>query len=380
MVSDYDDQPRSRRWWSVIYGLWLWLLRSSGRAKRRPFECDDTKHYVGGYNGKTKKYRIRKSVENSYDERYNDERENKNDDECAKELKNQDRSKNANKHRRPLYFEKVHDFKSMKNPNKESSKQPVVFDSNDVEGCYYEDTAQGNIKMSYREPVCVHDTDNEMHEQLKSDGIQNARSNDCSGCTQFKHNADHTCYAVPDRTERTVFKSSDGAPAKRNFRNTRDEIKESILKYNTEQERVCRERLIGYGESTTFERRKDARGNRETCQDDSESERMNFQDRINTDSLNDSRDIRASHIDISGRLLEQQTQLMNEMFRMRNTQHELLQDRTNDRRIMKVKPEKFSGCDGISIYSFIAQFENCSEINQWSEREKNLDAAEFFNR
>ena len=376
MDSDYDDKPRSRGWCAVFYSLWLWLLRSSGRAKRQLFEYDDTKHYVG-YNDKTKNYRIRKPVENSY-ERYDDERErfcdceNKNDDKCAKQLKNRDRLKYANKHRRPLYFEKVHDSNSVMNPNEESNIRPVVFDLNKVEGCYDEDTAQGNIKVSYREPICVHDTDNEMHEQHRSDGIQNARSNNCSGCTQFKHNADHTCYAVPDRIERTVCKGSNEAQNERNLRNTRDEIRESIIKYNAEQERGCRERLSEYGRPTTFERRKDTIGNREMCQDDSENERMNSRDRINTDNLHDSRDIRASQIDISGRLLEQQTQLMNEMFRMMNTQHELLQDRTNDRRIMKVKPEKFSGCDGTSVYSFIAQFENCSEINQWNEREKIL--------
>ena len=59
--------------------------------------------------------------------------------------------------------------------------------------------------MSYREPICVHDMENEMHEQHRSDGIQNARSDNCLGCTQFEHNADHTCCAAPGCIESKEF-------------------------------------------------------------------------------------------------------------------------------------------------------------------------------
>ena len=65
-------------------------------------------------------------------------------------------------------------------------------------------------------------------------------------------------------------------------------------------------------------------------------------------------------------------QLMNEMFRMMSAQHEQLRSRSSNNQTLKVKPEKFSGSVGTSFYSFIAQFENCSEINQWNEREKIL--------
>ena len=96
-----------------------------------------------------------------------------------------------------------------------------------VEDCYDEDTAQGNIKMSYREPICVYDTDNEMHEQHRSDSIQNARSNNCLGCTQFKHNADHTCCAAPGRIERKEFEHS--AKNTRNTRNQESRKKQNFL-------------------------------------------------------------------------------------------------------------------------------------------------------
>ena len=62
--------------------------------------------------------------------------------------------------------------------------------------------------MSHRKPICVHDTDNDMHKQHRSLGIQNTRSTNCLGCTQFKHNADHTCCAAPGGIERNEFKCS----------------------------------------------------------------------------------------------------------------------------------------------------------------------------
>ena len=75
---------------------------------------------------------------------------------------------------------------------------------------------------------------------------------------------------------------------------------------------------------------------------------------------------------VSESLLEQQMQFMNEVFRMMSAQHEQLRSRSSNKQTLKVKPEKFSGSVGTSFYSFIAQFENCSEINQWNEQEKIL--------
>ena len=66
-----------------------------------------------------------------------------------------------------------------------------------------------------------------MHEQHRSDGIQNARSNNCLGCTQFKHNADHTCCAAPDRIERKEFERS--AKNTRNTRNPESRKKQNFL-------------------------------------------------------------------------------------------------------------------------------------------------------
>ena len=92
----------------------------------------------------------------------------------------------------------------------------------------------------------------------------------------------------------------------------------------------------------------------------------------NTYDFNDPRNVRTPHSNVSESLLEQQMQLMNEMFRMMSAQHEQLRSRSSNKQTLKVKPEKFSGSVGTSFYSFIAQFENCSEINQWNEQEKIL--------
>ena len=64
-------------------------------------------------------------------------------------------------------------------------------------------------------------------------------------------------------------------------------------------------------------------------------------------------------------------QLMQEMFRMLSTQNAHMRNQLENRNTIKVKPEKFSG-SGTSFHSFMAQFENCCEVNRWTEQEKLL--------
>ena len=295
---------------------------------------------------------------------------------------------------------------------------------------------KGNIKLSYREPhSCVYDTYNQLHEQPRSFGVEDARNTNCSGYTQIKHNADHTCCAALGQIKDNEFKRIDRADVKRkelqqkqkkhdpilvytsdeinrkffrlkgedtrctrcaederNLRRSQDERKKSRQKNHVERRReypVRSDRYLGcnwdeHRINEDTERDRDRR-RRQNNADGSEDEHTDYQDRLNTavmesriHSRNDrseydfhnSRNIRTPHSNVSGNLLEQQMQLMNEMLWMMSEQHEQLRGRTNNRQTLKVEPEKFSGSVGTSCYSFIAQFENCSEINQWNEREK----------
>ena len=328
------------------------------------------------------------------------------------------------------------DSKLRLTPNSELNKRPVAFDSNDVEGCYNEDTAQNNIKMSYREPICVHDTENEMHEQHRSDGIQNARSNNCLGCTQFKHNADHTCRAASGRIERKEFEccarktriqeprkkqnflvpdnvqvlcdedmNNEGTKVppgrgrgyqmyqrkreddERKLLRSLEKERETYYEHRPEHRRGSRERPIEYVNTNRNEQRRYETRSKERSQCDFENGRRDHRERLNTAMLesrshsrsdqntydfHDPRNVRRSHSNVSEGLLEQQMQLMNEMFRMMSAQHEQLRSHSSNKKTLKVKPEKFSGSVGASFFSFIAQFENCSEINQWNEQEKIL--------
>ena len=74
---------------------------------------------------------------------------------------------------------------------------------------------------------------------------------------------------------------------------------------------------------------------------------------------------------ISENILNQQIQLMQEMFRIMSTQNANMRNQLENRDVLKVKPEKFSG-SGTSFHTFMAQFENCSIINKWSPQEKLL--------
>ena len=74
---------------------------------------------------------------------------------------------------------------------------------------------------------------------------------------------------------------------------------------------------------------------------------------------------------MSENILNQQMQLMQEMFRMLSTQNAHMRDQLENRNVLKVKPEKFSG-SGASFHSFMAQFENCSLINKWTPQQKLL--------
>ena len=78
------------------------------------------------------------------------------------------------------------------------------------------------------------------------------------------------------------------------------------------------------------------------------------------------------HSNVSEGIMEQQMQLMGEMFRMLSTQNQHMREQANAHSRIKVKPEKFSGSAGSSFHSFLAQFENCAEINQWNEEERRL--------
>ena len=55
---------------------------------------------------------------------------------------------------------------------------------------------------------------------------------------------------------------------------------------------------------------------------------------------------------------------------MVNIQNTRMRDQINIRNELRVMPEKYAGTS--SFHSFVAQFENCCEINSWEERDKLL--------
>ena len=89
------------------------LSRCRGRATRRSLDFDDTKYAVGGNkytSEKTENNIYRSPTDNPCDEQYeisDDERdrycdyETHDDDECLKQLKNQDKYRYVNTQRRP---------------------------------------------------------------------------------------------------------------------------------------------------------------------------------------------------------------------------------------------------------------------------------------
>ena len=81
-------------------------------------------------------------------------------------------------------------------------------------------------------------------------------------------------------------------------------------------------------------------------------------------------DRRTPHTNNSENLLEQQMNLMREMFQMVSFQNAHMRDQINTRNKLRIIPEKFAGTT--SFHSFMAQFENCCEINRWEENEKLL--------
>ena len=170
--------------------------------------------------------------------------------------------------------------------------------------------------------------------------------------------------------------------------------REPYYEHRSEHRRGSRERPIENVGTNRNEQRKYETRNRERSQCDFENGRRDHRERLNTTMLesrshsgsdqntydfHDPRNVRTPHSNVSESLLEQQMQLMNEMFQMMSAQHEQLRSRSSSKQTLKVKPEKFSGSVGTSFYSCIAQFENCSEINKWNEQEKNPDATEFSN-
>ena len=81
-------------------------------------------------------------------------------------------------------------------------------------------------------------------------------------------------------------------------------------------------------------------------------------------------DRRTPHTNNSDSLLEQQMNLMREMFQMVSVQNAHMRDQINTRNKLRIIPEKFNRTT--SFHSFMAQFENCCEINRWEEHEKLL--------
>ena len=84
----------------------------------------------------------------------------------------------------------------------------------------------------------------------------------------------------------------------------------------------------------------------------------------------DWRDRRTPNTNISENFLEQQMNLMRDMFQMVSVQNAHMRDQINTRNKLRVLPEKFAGSS--SFHSFKAQFEKCCEINRWEEHEKLL--------
>ena len=81
-------------------------------------------------------------------------------------------------------------------------------------------------------------------------------------------------------------------------------------------------------------------------------------------------DRRIPDANLSERLLEQQMNLMKDLFQLINIQNTRIRDQSNTRNEFRVMPEKYAGTS--SFHSFLAQFENCCEINRWEERDKLL--------
>ena len=104
-----------------------------------------------------------------------------------------------------------------------------------------------------------------MHEQHRSDGVLNAQSNNCLGCTQSKHNANHTCRVAPGRIERTEFERS--ARNTRDTRNPEPRKKQNFLVLDDEQV-LCDEGLDNDGKRIPQNRGRGYQMYRMKCKDD----------------------------------------------------------------------------------------------------------------
>ena len=73
---------------------------------------------------------------------------------------------------------------------------------------------------------------------------------------------------------------------------------------------------------------------------------------------------------LSERLLEQQMKVMRDLLQLITIQNTRMRNHSDTGNEFRVMPEKYAGTS--SFHTFLAQFENCCEINGWEERDKLL--------
>ena len=73
---------------------------------------------------------------------------------------------------------------------------------------------------------------------------------------------------------------------------------------------------------------------------------------------------------LSERLLEQQMNVMRDLLQLITIQNTRMRNHSDTGNEFRVMPEKYAGTS--SFHTFLAQFENCCEINGWEERDKLL--------
>ena len=77
-----------------------------------------------------------------------------------------------------------------------------------------------------------------------------------------------------------------------------------------------------------------------------------------------------SNVNLSERLLEQQMKVMWDLLQLITIQNTRMQNHSDTGNEFRVMPDKYAGTS--SFHTFLAQFENCCEINGWEERDKLL--------
>ena len=77
-----------------------------------------------------------------------------------------------------------------------------------------------------------------------------------------------------------------------------------------------------------------------------------------------------SNVNLSERLFEQQMNVMRDLLQLITIQNTRMRSHSDTGNEFRVMPEKYAGAS--PFHTFLAQFENCCEINGWEERDKLL--------